>query len=599
VEKRRVRYVVKGVQEVVLHELSRRLEILAETQAIDVVVSGDYGKGFYRMIVLILLWQSNVVTKPVRVAVEIASMRCKKDTVEVLEIILPPINISLEHLRNSRVSVQINSDLTLVRAESEYFNQGIPIRVYLAGDLAWVNDALGKRNMSGNWCPYCRINKERRSLPNHNRAAPWTIQSMKQHLQYLQSEKGPRIPTPQDVMGIVAPPLISQVPLHRLVPPVLHMEIGLINNVVDLMEAWIHVLFDPSPSAELEGVRLARLDALREKALAKDALEAFYADSQLHVLLSRQEDLGEILNSEEKEELNELREEEEALQDALKETNRTLTKAKATENKLSKSFGRLTRPIVLRIEEEVFHAWSIRRPKYHGGDFIGTSCRLIMRQAEAVVGAIEELLLAVPIEDRSSDVSDEEIHQFAAAVTRLLQYGDAIFSIARKGEREITQGEQLSIGKYIPLFCRLWRLIGLSSTIKFHILEDHLQENLGNGERLEDATEQQHQIGHSFEVRSRIANFELKSLVASRHEAVRNNPQMKDEIDRVLQETSRVKRKQVNRARMDEQTKRRREGRLHLLDDDVKEISVFPNRHSILQETLRVYAAAREEEDNG
>jgi hypothetical protein len=99
-------------------------------------------------------------------------MRCKKDTVEVLEIILPPINISLEHLRNSRVSVQINSDLTLVRAESEYFNQGIPIRVYLAGDLALVNDALGKRNMSGNWCPYCRINKERRSLPNHNRAAP-------------------------------------------------------------------------------------------------------------------------------------------------------------------------------------------------------------------------------------------------------------------------------------------------------------------------------------------------------------------------------------------------------------------------------------------
>jgi hypothetical protein len=142
-------------------------------------------------------------------------------------------------------------------------------------------------------------------------------------------------------------------------------------------------------------------------------------------------------------------------------------------------------------------------------------------------------------------------------------------------------------------------LIGLSSTIKFHILEDHLQDNLGNGERLEDATEQQHQIGHSFEVRSRIADFEKKALVASRHEAVRNNPQVKDEIDRVLQETSRVKRKQVNRARMDEQTKRRREGRLHLLDDDVKEISVFPNRHNILLETLRVYAAAREEGNNG
>jgi hypothetical protein len=592
VEKRRVRYTIKGVREVVLHELSCRLGILADTKTIDVVVSGDYGKGFYRMIVLILLWQSNTDTKPVRVPVEIATMRCKKDTAEVLDIILPAINVSLENLGISRVSVQPNSALTLVRAENEYFNQGIPIRVYLAGDLAWVNDALGKTNMAGNWCPYCRINKTSRSTPSHPRADPWTLQSMHQHLLYLQGEQAPRIPTPQDVMGIVRAPLISHIPIDNLVPPVLHMEIGMINNVMKLVEGWIHVLFDPAPSVDLEAARLATVDALRNKQLAKDDLDAFYTDCHLYSLLSRQEDLGEVLNEAEEEELGDLKAEEKEWERALAEAGRALNRAKAIDNKLSKSFGRLTRPIILRIEEEVYLAWSIRRPSYHGGDFIGTTCRLIMKYAEAILGSIRDLLIAVPQEERSSDVSDEDVLQATAAFTRLLQYGDAIFSIARKGEREVSQADRNACSQYVPLFCRLWRLVGLPSTLKLHILEDHLLDHLGNGERLEDATEQQHQIGHSFEVRSRISQFEKKAAVASRLEAVRNNQGVKDEINRVLKETSRSKRKRVNKEKGERETARRREGRLRLLDDDCEEIDSFPSVESILMETLHAYMAA-------
>jgi hypothetical protein len=599
VEKKRVRYNIKRVQEVVLHELSCRATILADTRTIDVVISGDHGKGFYRMIALILIWQSNTVIKPVRVTVEIASMRCRKDTAEVLETIVPAINDSLENLGISRVLVQQNSGVNLVTAENAHYQGSIPVRVYLAGDLAWVSDILGKTNMAGHWCPYCKINKETRQAANHTKAELWSIPKLQDHLEYLESDLLPRTPTAQDILGVKCRPLLTNVPLRNLVPPVLHMELGLVNYIIDYMERWIHVLFDPAPSADLEGARLARLDALREKESAKDALEAFYADCQLYSLVSRQEDLGEVLNAEEEEELMDLREEEMAWEDALAEADKSLAKAKATENKLAKSCGRLTRPIILRIEEEVYHAWSIRRPTYHGGDFIGTSCRLIMRLAETIIGSIGELLLAVPEEDRSSDVSDEDIQQFTAAIIRLLQYGDAIFAIARKGEREVVQADRNACTKYIALFCRLWRLIGLPSTIKLHIMEDHLLDGLGNGERLEDATEQQHQIGHSFEVRSRIAQYEKKASVASRQEAVRNNPQVKGEIERVLTETSRLKRKQVHRERVDEETKRRREGRLRLLDDDTEEIDSFPKVDNILLETLQAYAATREEDGNG
>jgi hypothetical protein len=96
------------------------------------------------MIALILIWLPDTTIKPLRVTVEIASMRCRKDTKEVLEAIVPLIDDSLESLGISRVLVQENSDVTLVGVENQYYSVSKPIRVYMAGDLAWVADVLGK-----------------------------------------------------------------------------------------------------------------------------------------------------------------------------------------------------------------------------------------------------------------------------------------------------------------------------------------------------------------------------------------------------------------------------------------------------------------------
>lgn len=150
-------------------------------------------------------------------------------------------------------------------------------------------------------------------------------------------------------------------------PAVLHMELGLVNNVIDHLETWIHALFDPMASVELEVARLTRIDGLRTLGETKDALQAFYNDCRLLSLLSRVEDLNESLDDDEQEELLQLQEEEGNLQEAVKDAKKAMAKAKAKETALAKTFGRLTRPTVLRIEDECFHAWSIRRPSYHGG----------------------------------------------------------------------------------------------------------------------------------------------------------------------------------------------------------------------------------------
>jgi hypothetical protein len=181
------------------------------------------------------------------------------------------------------------------------------------------------------------------------------------------------------------------------------MEIRLVNNIVECLETWCHALFDPSPSIELEVARLSRLDSMRARNAANNALDAFYADAfsggNFLALLSRQEDLGEVLGVQELDEFDRLQVEEAACQAVVKTTSKSVASAKAIENKLGKSLGRLSRPIILRIEEEVYLAWSVHCPSYHGGDFIGTSCRLVIGLAEAVIGSIATLLLAVPLAD--------------------------------------------------------------------------------------------------------------------------------------------------------------------------------------------------------
>jgi hypothetical protein len=599
VEKRRVDYTFKGVDVVVLHELSCRVKISTDIDKIDVVVSGDHGKGFYRMIVLLLLWPRGLPgtsTKPVRVPVEIVSMRCRKDTFEVLDTVVPDVQASLINLSDKRVYFPQSSKPILVSPGDGRYTESICIETFMAGDLAWVNDVLGKRNMSGHWCPYCKINKPTRATPNHTKAELWTIQSMKDHLHWLQNVLARRA-TAQDKKGVVCASLLS-VPLRNLVPPVLHMELGLVNNIMYALETWCHALFDPSPSVGVEVARMARLESALAIETEREALEAFYGDAfsggKLLSLLSRQDDLGELLVVGELEEMEELQEEEAALKNAIDVAVKSGGRAKAREKKLTKEFGRLSRPIVLRIEEEVYNAWSIRRPSYHGGDFVGPACRLIMGMAEVVIGSIAELLLAVPLEERHSGVTDEDIQQYTDAIKRLLQYADCIFSIARKGGREVSQVERENGARFVPRFCRLWRLLSLPSTIKFHILEDHLLDYLGNGERLEDATEQQHQISHTFEQRARISDFKKKAAVASRLETIRNDPDVKKEAERVLTLTSRPKRRLVLSERAEVEVNRRRLRRLDLLTLD--EVVDIPHVDSLLLEQLQDYLASQAED---
>jgi hypothetical protein len=153
-------------------------------------------------------------------------------------------------------------------------------------------------------------------------------------------------------VGIVVPTLISNVPLSRLVPPILHMEIGLISNIINYTERWIHVLFDPSPSLVVEVARLTRLDCLPKRDQSITAVDAFYGDCRLLSLLSRMEDLEEGLNDAEEEELLQLQLEESQLEERVVNGRASVEIGAGARNKAFKVFWQ-------KIEEEIYLEWRL------------------------------------------------------------------------------------------------------------------------------------------------------------------------------------------------------------------------------------------------
>jgi hypothetical protein len=397
------------------------------------------------------------------------------------------------------------------------------------------------------------------------------------------------------LVSVTGIPMLDAVPLARWGIPILHCELGLVNYIINIAEAWVHTLFDPAPSEELELARRLRLRRQKERKACEEAIDNFQSDASGGLaLMGLETDLAAPnLSAEATRELKELikvlKSEEQQLRSERDDAKALLRFAKTSETKLAKGFGRLARPTCLAIENVVYKAMKITRPPYHGGDFVGTTCRLILKEAADLFDRISALLLA--LDEQASGVTDEEIGQFTAVMTRLLQHGDAIFATARKGERQLTAEERVDCASHIKRFCRLWRLIRLPVTVKLHLIEDHLMDYLGNGERLEDAMEQHHQVSNTFEVQTRMSDYGKKSIVASNIEARRKDPAMLAARETMIDATKREKRREKGAIQQREAKKQRVDNRYELLA--LEELTVFPARDNVL---FRALAAAVEEE---
>ena len=130
----------------------------------------------------------------------------------------------------------LNNEGTITRSVELYNNENddrqgiwkIQLRVFITGDLVFYATVLGKTNMAPHWCTYCDKKKRDWVCGCHTDGTPWTLELMKASLDGTQERK-----------GCVDPPLFDCVPIESYAFPILHVMIGVGNDILKDFFRWV------------------------------------------------------------------------------------------------------------------------------------------------------------------------------------------------------------------------------------------------------------------------------------------------------------------------------------------------------------------------
>ncbi len=113
----------------------------------------------------------------------------------------------------------------------------VPIHLYINGDMKSFAQMLGREGMSTSWGMYCQAHpndwKGLQSVPDD---VLWNIAKQRQFLQEINSGQQKE---PKDKKGIVSEPVIDFVEPKDYIFPQPHVEIWVVNNVLDAVRAFI------------------------------------------------------------------------------------------------------------------------------------------------------------------------------------------------------------------------------------------------------------------------------------------------------------------------------------------------------------------------
>ena len=164
-------------------------------------------------------------------------------------------------------------------------------------------------------------------------------------------------------------------------------------------------------------------------------------------------------------------------------------------------------PIRVELEKKLSE-FGIERPVYHGGEFEGTTIKVLFQKIDAILKSFKEVILAE--DDRVA--KDDEVNKMVDMFTDLGFILDGLFSLARTPSGKLDEEKTSLMKRFVDSALKLWRYLRFSMKgPKIHEVEDHMLKCMikfkGIGCFVEDFVEQAHQIGVQEELRSKALNL--------------------------------------------------------------------------------------------
>eukprot|EP00978_Attheya_sp_CCMP212_P037364 scaffold175527_cov64-Attheya_sp.AAC.1 len=419
-EKKDIHFWTKPLTVVLCKGIESRLmdnfELCNEMKSIDVVIGGDHGQGKFRAVTKINIRNEDAGRRKIdSFVLQIAHI----DTYEVLkQSIAGPLNEGMRTLKEAG-GVKVDFDLTTKKCVASAAIPGwipnqnetsvlIPIKIFISGDLAFFTAVLGKINMSGSWCTWCKLSPKEWKEYMHEKGQLWILDSM-YTIQYAIENGDINPKDAQSRKGIVTDPLFDCIEVCQYIISLLHCEIGIGNTILNSFFNWVDYRVEIISDEE----RLAHVSATQAKIDADEAEEDWEEWKIQHgpematirnerLILNewkiQRNDDGTFLHN--KEERAEMQTQSKNCTIQLKEMGRekdeqeSLFKAfKKIETNTKKAYNLLKQQRrtshIREMLENVLVKHGIERASYHGGDLAGTHVQVLFQRAFSIFSDME------------------------------------------------------------------------------------------------------------------------------------------------------------------------------------------------------------------
>jgi hypothetical protein len=111
--------------------------------------------------------------------------------------------------------------------------------VFITGNLAYYADALGMPSSSSYWCPWCLLSHpEWQLLPSNQPAEECTSEFLENMYQAILKDERKEL-KPMKKIGVPCAIHYKSFTPKSFVPPLLHLEMRMVNQIWDDFEQWI------------------------------------------------------------------------------------------------------------------------------------------------------------------------------------------------------------------------------------------------------------------------------------------------------------------------------------------------------------------------
>ena len=152
-----------------------------------------------------------------------------------------------EGMCHCQVERHVMNDTTLFYDQQDRGGEKVGIELFLIGDLKYLFMVLGRSGFSGSWCLYCQLKQSewvrQHKAKNciHCNGKKWTIEEILATSLTNQQADGQMNNDFEETFlkGVRDAPLWDFIPIKNVIPPILHILLGLGNDLVNKLLEWL------------------------------------------------------------------------------------------------------------------------------------------------------------------------------------------------------------------------------------------------------------------------------------------------------------------------------------------------------------------------